>query len=272
MMENTNYFKVSKLKDYLFVIKENISIVHPVYTNDPLNIYLFIGEHSALLLDTGCGLSPLKPVVDDLIGELNLVVLNSHTHWDHILGNEEFGEVFVHEKEAPIISQAYDVSYFHDSPNKEAIQIYAKQNFLIPPAKVIKTFKDQDEFDLGGLKVKVIHCPGHSPGSVCLLTSKSELFTSDVAYYGDIFLPKRQKFSQVLDTLEKLIYLCKRENIKELYPSHRKTPCDITLLIDLQAAIKNTEDRWDERKAFDFFNAWVIGKKTDKFRFIISPE
>ena len=270
MMDEKNHFKVSKLKDYLFVIKENISLIHPAYTNDPLNMYLLLGEDSAMLLDTGCGLSPLKPIIDNLIADRELVVLNSHTHWDHILGNEEFGEVYVHEEEAQIIKKAYDISYFQDSPNKNNIQIYANQNFLIPPSKIIKTIKDQDEFDLGELKVKIIHCPGHSPGSVCLLTSNNELFTSDVAYYGDIFLPKQQYFPIVLETLDKLINLCKSENITELYPSHRKSPCDIRLLIDLHDAIKNIESSWESKKSFDFFNAWEIGEKTDKFRLFVS--
>ncbi len=268
MANSTQHFEISKLKEYLYVIKENISLVHPVYTNDPLNIYLFLGENLALLLDTGCGLSPLRPIIENLIADRQLIVLNSHTHWDHILGNEEFGEVFVHEAEAHIASRPYDVSYFQDSPNKKIIQIYANQNFLIPPAKVIKPLKDQDKFDLGGLEVKIIHCPGHSPGSVCLLTSKNELFTSDVAYYGDIFLPRKQEFPQVLETLEKLIKLCHRNKIEELYPSHRKTPCDVNLLIELLDGMKNIENKWDTRKSFDFFYAWQID--SDKFRYFIS--
>lgn len=269
-MENNAYFKISKLKDSLFIIKENISVIHPIYTNDPLNLYLLLGDNSALLLDTGCGLSPLKPLVTDLIGDRELIVLNSHTHWDHVLGNEEFEEVYVHEKEAHRISQPYDVSYFQDSPNKQVVQKYANQDFLIPPAKVIKTFKDQHEFDLGGLKVKIIYSPGHSPGSVYLFTSNNELFTTDVAYYGDIFLPKRQEFPQVLETLAKLNEIYKSKNMKELFPSHRKAPCDVNLLIDLQSAIKNIDKIWDTRSSSDFFNAWIIGEMTDTFRFIIS--
>lgn len=268
MANSTQHFEISKLKEYLYVIKENISLVHPVYTNDPLNMYLLLGEHSALLLDTGCGLSPLKPVVEDLITDRDLIVLNSHTHWDHILGNKEFDEVFVHEKEAYRVSRPYDVSYFQDSPNKKVIQIYANQNYLIPPAPVIKTFKDQDVFDLGGLKMKIVHCPGHSPGSVCLLTSKNELFTSDVAYYGDQFLPKKENFSIVLKSLSNLIDICKKYKKIELYPSHRRYPCDITLLIDLYNGIENIENLWYTKKAFDFFNAWQVDDET--FRYYVS--
>jgi glyoxylase-like metal-dependent hydrolase (beta-lactamase superfamily II) len=269
-MSKIHDFTILELKNYLYVIKENISDVHPIYTNDPLNMYLILGDCSALLLDTGCGLSPLKPIVEEIIADRELIVVNSHTHWDHVLGNEEFEEVYVHEKEAHRISQSYDVSYFQDSPNKEVVKKYGNQDFLIPPAKIIKIFKDQHEFDLGRLKVKIIHCPGHSPGSICLFTSKKELFTTDVAYYGDIFLPKRQAFSQVLETLAKLIEICKSKNIKELFPSHRKSPCDVNLLIDLRSAIKNIEKMWDTRISSDFFNAWIIGEMTDTFRFIIS--
>ncbi|MFW9882412.1 MAG: MBL fold metallo-hydrolase, partial [Candidatus Thorarchaeota archaeon] len=220
MSNDNQHFKVSKHKDYLYVIKENISLVHPAYTNDPLNIYLLLGTHTALLLDTGCGLSPLKPIVDKLIGERKLLVFNTHYHWDHPLGNVEFDEVYIHENEVDKVSKPYDVSYFKDSPN-EIIKIYAKQNFLIPPAKTIKPLKDGDEFDLGDINIKVIHCPGHSPGSICLLTSTSELFTSDVAYYGDQFLPKKEEFSEVLITLSKLIKLYREHENLELYPSHR---------------------------------------------------
>ena len=89
-MSEKNHFEISKHKDYLHVIKENISLVHPVYTNDPLNIYLLLGTHTALLLDIGCGLFPIKSIIDELIGKRKLLVFNTHYHWDHPLGNAEF--------------------------------------------------------------------------------------------------------------------------------------------------------------------------------------
>ena len=269
MRNNNQHFEISKHKDNLYVIKENISIVHPVYTNDPLNMYLILGDHSALLLDTGCGLSPLKSIVDGLIGKRKLLVFNTHYHWDHPLGNVEFGEVYIHENEVDKISKPYDVSFFKESPN-EIVKIYAEQDFLIPPAKTIKVLKDGDLFDLGGIEVKVIHCPGHSPGSICLLTSKGELFTSDVAYYGDQFLPKKENFHIVLESLSKLIGLCERQKNLELYPSHRNYPCDITLLTDLYKGIENIDNIWNTKKPFDFFEAWEINDNSGKFKYYIS--
>ena len=269
MNTDSPHFEISKHKDYLYVIKENISLVHPIYTNDPLNMYLLLGSHTALLLDTGCGLSPLKPIVDELIGKRKLLVFNTHYHWDHPLGNVEFGEVYIHENEVDNVSKPWDVSFFKDSPN-EIVKIYEKQDFLIPPAKIIKALKDGDVFDLGDLEVKVIHCPGHSPGSICLLTSTGELFTSDVAYYGDQFLPKKEKFPEVLNTLSKLINLCEEQKNLELYPSHRNYPCDKTLLTDLYKGIENIENLWDTKKPFDFFEAWQIDDNSGKFRYYVS--
>ena len=82
MVKVSNHFEVSQIKEYIFAIKENISLIHPVYTNDPLNIYLIIGSHTALLLDTGCGLSLIKPIVDEIIRNKELLVFNTHYHWD----------------------------------------------------------------------------------------------------------------------------------------------------------------------------------------------
>jgi glyoxylase-like metal-dependent hydrolase (beta-lactamase superfamily II) len=267
-MGNTNlHFKISHQKDYLIVIEENISIVHPVYRNDPLNLYLILGSHTALLLDTGCGLYPLQPVVKSLIGERKLLVFNTHTHWDHVLGNEEFSEIYVHENEADIVKNPYNLSFLVDSPN-EIIYKYRDRNFLIPPSRCIKKLKDNDVFDLGEIEVKIIHCPGHSPGSICVLTSTGELFTSDVAYYGDTFLPKRDSFPVVLKSLSKLSKICEENSGLELYPSHRKYPCDINLLTDLQYGINNIKNLWNTRKAFDFFEAWQIDD--EKFRYYIA--
>lgn len=63
MNSEQQYFKFSKFKEHLYELKENISVVHLDYTNDPLNLYLTLESHSVLLVDTWYGLFPLKPLV-----------------------------------------------------------------------------------------------------------------------------------------------------------------------------------------------------------------
>src|SRR5205807_9970929 len=55
--------------------------------------YLIVGEQRALLFDTGMGISDVKKVVEELT-KLPVIVLNSHTHDDHVGGNWEFDRVY----------------------------------------------------------------------------------------------------------------------------------------------------------------------------------
>jgi glyoxylase-like metal-dependent hydrolase (beta-lactamase superfamily II) len=51
--------------------------------------FLIIGRHYALLWDTGMGISPIRPVVEQLTA-LPILPVNSHQHFDHVGGNREF--------------------------------------------------------------------------------------------------------------------------------------------------------------------------------------
>src|SRR5262249_27657364 len=55
--------------------------------------YLTLGSKQALLFDTGMGISDIKKVVAELT-KLPVIVLNSHTHDDHVGGNWEFDNVY----------------------------------------------------------------------------------------------------------------------------------------------------------------------------------
>ncbi|MEG0855330.1 MAG: MBL fold metallo-hydrolase [Terrisporobacter sp.] len=49
-------------------------------------MYLIEGSKKALLIDTGMGLEGLKEVISE-IAEKELLVINTHGHIDHTLGN-----------------------------------------------------------------------------------------------------------------------------------------------------------------------------------------
>ena len=50
-------------------------------------------------------------------------------------------------------------------------------------AKVDATLADGDEIEVGGLRVRVIHTPGHTPGSICLLVG-ARLISGDTLFPG----------------------------------------------------------------------------------------
>ena len=55
--------------------------------------YLILGKKQALLFDTGMGISDLKKVVTELT-HLPILVLNSHTHNDHVGSNWQFERIY----------------------------------------------------------------------------------------------------------------------------------------------------------------------------------
>ena len=56
--------------------------------------YLFIGNSQALLFDTGMGIGDIKKAVKK-ITNLPILVINSHTHFDHIGGDHQFDKIIL---------------------------------------------------------------------------------------------------------------------------------------------------------------------------------
>jgi glyoxylase-like metal-dependent hydrolase (beta-lactamase superfamily II) len=57
----------------------------------------------------------------------------------------------------------------------------------VPLSRIDDIAADGQEFDLGGIVVRAIHTPGHSPDSVCYLASmpdgRGDLFSGDTVFY-----------------------------------------------------------------------------------------
>ena len=70
---------------------------------DACNIWLILGERSALLIDAGIGVSPLRPVVE-AITDLPVALLLTHSHFDHIGGAHEFADRRMHRAEAEVLA------------------------------------------------------------------------------------------------------------------------------------------------------------------------
>ena len=68
------------------------SIYEPHQAEETIS-YLIVGEKRALLFDTGMGISDLKKVIARLT-KLPIILLNSHTHNDHVGDNWEFSRIY----------------------------------------------------------------------------------------------------------------------------------------------------------------------------------
>jgi len=74
------------------VVPQVFAIYEPHQAEETIS-YLVLGEKQALLFDTGMGISDIRKVTSELT-HLPIVVLNSHTHNDHVGGNWQFETVY----------------------------------------------------------------------------------------------------------------------------------------------------------------------------------
>ena len=165
-MSNANdWYEVIKQKENLYVIRERLDEIDPRFLTKYTNIYLILGPDKALLIDTGCGLFPLKSILEKLIEKRELLVVNTHSHFDHRGSNNEFETIYIHENEVRIASLPFDISFLKGSP-KEIENRFSTINFVYQPSTNVEQLSDGDRFDLGNLSVEVIHTPGHSLVSI----------------------------------------------------------------------------------------------------------
>ncbi len=86
VLSNEPWFEVYKVAPGVFAIYE------PHQAEEVIS-YLIVGTKQALLFDTGMGIADIHKVVRQLTSR-PVVVLNSHTHNDHVGGNSLFTFVY----------------------------------------------------------------------------------------------------------------------------------------------------------------------------------
>ncbi|MDD5556015.1 MAG: MBL fold metallo-hydrolase [bacterium] len=108
-------------------------------------------------------------------------VINTHAHPDHTGGNAALvartgAPLLIHEADAPLLAGAADLAAMLGLPSPPSP----------PPDRLLR---DGDEIAVGGVALRVIHTPGHTPGSICLwhpggAGASPLLFTGDTVFAG----------------------------------------------------------------------------------------
>lgn len=158
-----------------------------------VNLFLVPGTEKALLFDTGMGIKEIRPLVEELY-DGQIIVVNSHFHFDHIANNYCFDQVYIYDdplakevaagglpKEA-LGNQLEERMFRFGYPKG-----FNPEDYRIPPYCAVP-IHDGHCFDLGDRILRVIHTPGHSNDSIMLYDEKNRiLLTGDTFYPGALY-------------------------------------------------------------------------------------
>lgn len=139
-------------------------------------------------------------------------ILNTHGHADHVLGNHKLKNLL----NVPVCMHEADDTFFNDPVVREKS---SRELGLAPADPADIRLEDGDILEVGTLEIKVIHTPGHTPGSVCFLVG-GNLFSGDTLFVGAA--GRTDLIGGSLDTLiesiEKRLIVLPKQTI--IWPGH----------------------------------------------------
>jgi glyoxylase-like metal-dependent hydrolase (beta-lactamase superfamily II) len=181
------WFEVYKVAPGVFAIYE------PHQAEEVIS-YLIVGTKQALLFDTGMGIANIHKVVTQLTSR-PVVVLNSHTHNDHVGGNSLF--TFIFGMDTDFTRQnakgSRDAAQEELAPGMICGDLprgFDPKAYATKPWHISLFVHNGFKINLGGGRVlEIISTPGHTPDAICLVDrANGLLFTGDTYYPGPIWL------------------------------------------------------------------------------------
>jgi len=266
------WFEVYLLTDTVYAIYEDGQFEEVIS-------YLVQGEDRAALIDTGNGIGDIKRLVDGLT-ELPVMVVNTHTHGDHIGGNHQFSEVAVYDsgfsrENAKHGRSREQMGHYLDGDMvwKPFPPYFDRDGWRIHPFKVTRWLRDGDVVDLGGRELEIIHTPGHSPDSVCLLDRANRVFwTGDTFYPAPIYVySPTTSLDQFIDSFSKMAGLL--PDVDWVMPSHNEPRVEKSLIREChEAAVSIREGTAGPYKAGTANGVKVHRYDYDRFSLIVGAE
>lgn len=171
-------------------------------------MYLLIGPEKAMLIDTAYGLGNLKSLVDQITGGMEVIVVNTHDHYDHAYGNCYFEKVYCHEHLVPYLENQHPHmwDYVFDAEGQPIWVDFDRK--ALPEFKKYEIIGVPDGYvwDLGdGYEVELIHTGGHCAGHASYLDKKSrilfpgDILCSDLCGFGDIPSTRKGPYAEEAD-------------------------------------------------------------------------
>lgn len=189
--------------------------------------YLVETEHYNVFIDGGLLIGKEAKLPYYQNGKKNVLIL-THGHWDHIgmtsLTQDFGGEVYIHSADVPMITNhewLWEMLFgqfandFNLPKEREPMFWNCVGENRLPN----HLLKNGDELVFDELQFEVIHTPGHSPGSICLLEKNSGIMFAGDSIIGNGFFtgtPQIANFDDYLASMKKL----ERYTITQVLTAH----------------------------------------------------
>jgi glyoxylase-like metal-dependent hydrolase (beta-lactamase superfamily II) len=175
------------------------------------NCYILQSDSTALIIDAGDEPERILRFLDGIAVKPSKIIA-THTHFDHVLGVNAIRA----ELNIPFLIHRDDLAMLESMQSR----VREFMGFSVPPPpKVDQFLEDGESITIGQDRVKVIHTPGHSPGSISL-AGRGYVLTGDALFnqsIGRTDLPGGD-----LDTLVRSIThrLFSLDDDTTVYPGH----------------------------------------------------
>ena len=200
-----------------------------------------------MLVDTLQGIGDLKSVVTQLT-KLPVVVINTHSHFDHVSGNFQFDEIYAvnnpfalnnakgHEHSVNAGNMTADTFW------KNVPKDFSVDNYENKPYKISQYLNDGEIVDIGDRPIEVVFTPGHSPDSIILIDRNNRLMmTGDSFYPAPLYVySATSSFRDYANSVQTM--LSYQNDVDFLLPGHNETMQTATYLAKLRDATLAVQD------------------------------
>jgi glyoxylase-like metal-dependent hydrolase (beta-lactamase superfamily II) len=209
--------------------------------------YLLIGSEKAMLVDTLQGIGDLKSLVAQLTN-LPLLVINTHSHFDHVSGNYQFDTIYgVNNTFALNNAKGHDNAVngqemTADTFWKNLPPEFSMESYENKPYQIDYYVADGEIIELGERPIEVVFIPGHSPDSIMLIDKNNRLMlTGDSFYPAPLYLySETSSFRDFANSVKTM--LSYQDRVDFLLPGHNETMQSVAYLAKLQAAVLAVQD------------------------------
>ena len=141
------------------------------------NTYIAVNDGKAFVVDAGGGAEQIAQIIRDKGAVLDAILI-THAHFDHIGGVAELLRIAPRE-------EGKDITVFMHKDDSDKISSFKNLGFAVgvkvEPFTPDVLLKGGETITVAGVKVDVIHTPGHSDGGVCYVV-EDKIFSGDTLF------------------------------------------------------------------------------------------